>query len=364
MHIKIHNSDIQFFKRCRRRWDYSSDLRRGFKPTEVVRPLDFGSAVHAGLQVYYDPATWDLCLDGTTRPMIIANAIRAALDHIHATRARYVKLSGRELTEDELEEYREDLDLAEGMLRHYFGYVHERGLDARFRPVAVEMGFELPILERELEYLRMFHPELARITFNGKIDLVVQDVHDGTYWTIDHKTAKTIRDKTNFLELDEQLPSYNAALWARGFEVAGSMYSELMKAYPKPPDRLLRPYKGRNFSTNKQQPTDYETTRAALVAAGEPLELYEDYLQYLRVEGVPFVQRTIISNSATEYRLLLQRIEAEAMDMLTEPRIYPSPALFGCDGCPFRPACVAENQGQDVDWVLNQHYKKEPRTNG
>src|SRR6516164_542862 len=57
--IPIHASDRATFKRCRRRWDWSSPMRVNLVPRvdtgTVVMPLWFGSGIHWALSQYYDP---------------------------------------------------------------------------------------------------------------------------------------------------------------------------------------------------------------------------------------------------------------------------------------------------------------------
>src|SRR5215471_11175705 len=57
--IPIHASDRGTFKRCRRKWDWSSPMRRNLQPNvEMMRPdknLWFGTGIHYALAQYYNP---------------------------------------------------------------------------------------------------------------------------------------------------------------------------------------------------------------------------------------------------------------------------------------------------------------------
>lgn len=369
MQIKFHNSDFQKFKNCRRDWDLGSDLRQSWKPIEVPQPLAFGSASHAAWQFYYEPSTWHLVQDPTSRPFVVAGAIERFREEMRAGKFRYLKLTNKEAFEPEQQEkYLQDLDLGEGMLRNYFAMVERNQLD-EFTPIAVEVGFAVPLFTPA--ELHLFFPHLItkygedlEILFCGRIDLIMQDKF-GNVWIWDHKTAAWLKPTLNFLELDEQLGSYNWALEiAHGIKVEGNVYAQTRKGYPRTPEPMKVVRLGRRFSTAKDQETDYETFKAGLIAAGEPLALYEDYLNFLQNEGVEYIKRRDIRRNSHELRNLYERMRMQAMDILQEDlRIYPSPGPFKCDYCDMRQVCLAMNDGSDVDWILNEYYVQEERTN-
>ena len=51
--IPIHTSDRSAFKFCRRRWDWSSPMRRNLVPKTVQFPLWFGTGFHYALEMHY-----------------------------------------------------------------------------------------------------------------------------------------------------------------------------------------------------------------------------------------------------------------------------------------------------------------------
>lgn len=57
--IPIHASDRGTYKRCRRRWDWSSPARRNLVPkvalNGVIMPLWFGTGIHYALEKFYTP---------------------------------------------------------------------------------------------------------------------------------------------------------------------------------------------------------------------------------------------------------------------------------------------------------------------
>lgn len=370
--IPIHTSDRMSFKACRRRWDILSDLRQGMKPIETPQPLSFGSAAHKGFEIFNDPLTWELTKSPGSRVVIVESAISAARNEIVEMKRRYLRLTNLECLEEEQEEqYQKDLELIDGMLRHYFEYCRMHNFE-RYTPLHVELSFEVLIFSGP-EVAKLL-PKLWRyalengyddleIVYRGRIDMLAIDDW-GEYWIWDWKTAGRIRDTMGFLELDEQLGSYNWALeHVLGIKIAGNIYAEIWKDYPKPLKENANVRLGRRFSVNQQQGTSYDIAKAQLEAEGESLELYADYLHFLQSDGIEYVRRTPIYRNAHELADLGTRIRMETLDMLDDPRIYPSPRQFGCDNCPARAVCIGMNDGSDVSWILKEYFTKELRTN-
>jgi hypothetical protein len=363
--IKIHTSDRLSFKRCRRRWTWLSDLRTAIKPIEQPRPLSFGTAFHTAMQYYYNPDTWAKVLDPATRPIIIEGAIMAGLEEIKAAKKRYLRLTGMEALDDEDQtKYLEDLELLEGMCRNYFDVVSKKALD-EFTPVAVEIGFEVRIYTDEEEQLWFpWLPQGVHIVYCGRVDLLMHD-RKGLYWIWDHKSTARMRDNMTALELDEQLGSYNWALeYMLGIAIEGNMYAEIHKSFPQPLPENKHVRLGRRFSIAKNQSTSYEVAKAQLEAEGEPLELYADFLNWLKVEGTTYVRRTAVRRNRHELMEMHERIKMEVRDMLNpDLLIYPSPSPFSCDNCPCRMPCLATNDGSDPQWILDTYFVKEKRSN-
>src|SRR5690606_35461249 len=98
--------------------------------------------------------------------------------------------------------------------------------------------------------------------------------------------------------------------------------------FPEEPAILNRAYKGKILSTNANQNTSYEMMVAAIKkydrTAGEQ-GLYDDYLTFLKNEGKQYFKRTPIHRSPRELQNLGLQIFDEASDMVSNPRIYPTP---------------------------------------
>ena len=168
--IIIRTSDRGYYKRCRQLWNFTSKIRENWEPVQRYLAFDFGTAIHAGLQAYYEPKTWgNLDLQRSNA----REAFRASFTELQ----QKVKVGDLEF---ELR-FDEQIQLGLGMLEFYFTWAPSR--DKNWRPVFVEVEFEVPILGLE-----------GLAVYQGRIDLVVEVFDDDGnslgYYIVDHKTAK------------------------------------------------------------------------------------------------------------------------------------------------------------------------------
>src|SRR5262245_32596756 len=57
MHHEIHTSERKSFKGCRLRWKWH--FIDQWTPIGAAPPVEFGIAFHKGMEVLYEPKTWD-----------------------------------------------------------------------------------------------------------------------------------------------------------------------------------------------------------------------------------------------------------------------------------------------------------------
>jgi hypothetical protein len=357
----IRTSDRGQFKGCRRAWDWGSKIRQNWDFRKAPSYLEFGTAIHRGLEVYYNPDTWTL-----PREVVMPLAVTEYVNSYRQARKDYLDFIGRETLDDlQQEEWEAQLELGKKMLANYFAWAKNND---RFTPRFVEVEFEVPIpvppglqlpadFENRDGYL-WFRGE--QVVYQGRIDLLLEDEY-GRYWVDDHKTTAQMREDTlTFLELDEQTGSYCWAIQEMlGIPVAGALYNELYKGVPEPPPENKVVRMGRKFSVSKSQDTSYEVYKET-VKEGDPVAyeagLYDDILNYLRAEGNKYFRRTQIHRSPTELKNLGYTICLEAIDMLNDPLIYPNPTKFRCGFCAFRAPCLMQNDGSDYEWLLKENY--------
>jgi hypothetical protein len=392
---EIHTSERRSFRGCRRRWNWI--FRENYYPFMTAKPLEFGTAFHKGMEVYYDPNTW------SWEPHIkAALAVNAFVEKCEKQKQKALEFQDRPYLDDEVEDdYRERLKLGKGMLQYYFNEVAPRE-DVGWTPVAVEIEFMVPIphpdtketiwckcsvcFDKWCKWIAKGAPGSDRgntssdqfvglpVCYAGRLDMLARD-SDGDLWIFDWKTARNIPDKYQFLYLDDQVGSYPWALKkALGLQVRGFIYHAQRKGYPQPPVKNKVRRLGCIFSVNKNQEVDYESYLKAVQeedAQAYADGYYDDMLAFLKEEGIVYYARHEIHKSDEELDEIERNIGLEALDMIDPGiRIYPSPGRFGCDFCSFQTPCMEKNAKGDFMYALDtlferrEHYyiRNEPST--
>lgn len=377
----IRTSDRGAFKKCRYYWDFGSKIRMDYEPVRTNRNLGFGTAVHAGLESFYDPRAFEFDLAVRT-DMAVAAGLLSLKEQLEAL---------PNPSEEELEEYAEERERLVGMLRYYADW---SGKNDRFRPLMVEQEFEIPILVPAAlaksesisqfgEYRhvvqgqthwhingkpgftfnedRQLYYKGDPVVYQGRIDLVVQD-DNGEVWIVDYKTTKSFGD-TAYLERDSQISSYAYALIeAMGIEVAGVVFIQLKKTVPHPPALVYKGKKNERLSTAKDQCTTVDMFMEAIHQHGYNPADYEEVLAALRNNGDPMVRRLEFHRDDPLLQMQGEFIFREAIDMLNDPSIYPNPTLMNCNGCWFQGPCLARIEGSDWEFMLGDTMVYEKRS--
>lgn len=383
---EIHTSERRSFRACRRRWDWL--FHQSYYPKVTAKPLEFGVAYHAAMEVLYNPDTW-----GWDRDVLLASALKKFVDTCEAQKAKALLETGHLYLDGEVEEdYEERVELGKGMIKYYWQHVAPK-VDIGWKPVKVEIGFMVPIInpdtgedlwctcdlcfEKWWKYVEEKMPaeekkfatkegeragfEGLPVVYAGRLDMLAQD-EKGNYWIFDWKTARSIAENYEFLYLDDQIGSYVWALSKIGIHVKGFVYHEQRKGYPLPPKQNKQRRLGCLFSVAKNQDTDYDFyLRTVMEQDKEAYEsgCYDDMLAFLKEEGIVYFDRHMIPKSYEELREIELNIGHEAMDMLNESlRIYPSPGRFGCNFCAFRQPCMEKNARGDYMYALETMFEK------
>ena len=209
MHVS--NSEIQCFKRCRRKWwlTYHRKLRR--VDDRVTGALMLGTRVHGALEAFYSPTP---------------------SDPIEVIKSQYATVRDS-LGDGELNFALDDLNkeaaLALAMIEGYVEWVQDTGIDDDIEVISVEEELAVDF-------------EAVPVTIIGKLDTRVRRKSDGRLLSIDHKTCASFDSLTRTLEINEQPLMYQ--LLERLTQpadqyVMGGMYNMLRKvkrtASAKPP---------------------------------------------------------------------------------------------------------------------------------
>lgn len=399
----IHTSERLSFRGCRRRHKWVFVDR--WYPVTTPKPLEFGSAFHKAMETWYDPEMWGK--DAETRETL---ALLAFKNMCIEQKNHYIKLNNGQIDPELDQDFKERVELGEGMLRYHCSMVSPK-LDGHLKPLKVEIEFEVPIRDPNGEVVyckcdqcwKLYEASadgLARVevpvlmykdgttgpasnkvyrasfweglplTYGGRIDCLMMDEH-GRLWIVDWKTAARLSGQEEgdapdeFILLDDQITSYCWALWVLGLDIAGFIHHEIKKAFPIEPEPNKINRKGCWYSVSKQQNTSYDLYLET-IGEGDPQGLaagaYDNFLEWLKDEGPRFFSRKQVLRTPTELANAGYNIWLEAMDIIDPAlRVYPSPGRFACTFCAYRQPCLGTNRDEDVEYMFLSNYEKRVR---
>ena len=333
--IDVHTHDRIRFKRCRRGWDYTSELRMHLVPVEALsmqQNVWFGSGFHFALEDYHgynhfkDPK-------------------RAFMAYVEAHRDDEIPMGGIEM-----------VDLSERMLGYYINYWLPRRdtyktvwIDG-VPQVEVQFRIELPVQS----------PDGRPVYYVGTFDRLVQD-ENGWYWILDWKTAA--RFNTSKLSNDPQISAYcwAAELWF-GVPIAGMIYAQFVKSPPEGPKVL----KSGELSLDQRQRTSYGHYRDALKFKFPDGKFPAQYIEFLGMladketpDGDDYIRFDKVERNKYQKESEYRHILNEASEMLNpDILIYPNPTRDCAWDCNYLPVCLAEDDGGDPQYLLTHDYKK------
>lgn len=261
--------------------------------------------------------------------------------------------------------------------------IHQNGITINKPQYAINYWLPSTIEPNQLERKRIgrkprskgLYRTINKVRATGKEKEMVcirVEAEDHLYMTnnfiLTHNTTSNLMsegDETSTLDLDDQIATY---VWALrvfyNLNVAGFVYVEIRKAFPDVPKPLTRLYKGRKYSTDKTFFTTF-TVASEFLAANDTTAyadgLYNDYLQWLLREGPKFHQRHKITKNEYELEQIGLNVYYEALDMINNPRIYPTPGRFQCRNCAYRQPCLGQNQGEDYHYTLNTMFERKDK---
>jgi transcriptional regulator with XRE-family HTH domain len=177
----ISNSEIQTFKRCKRKWwlAYYRELR--LKQPETTGPRQLGTRLHLALSAYYS-------MEHTDPKEVLESTIEYD---------RKIILEGTDidLATVQLDELDKEADLARAMLEGYLDWVTESGADEGLEITGNEEVVEIPLYEG--------------VVLVGKMDLRIRRTVDNARLFMDHKTVANLTSPVKTLHLDEQMLMYH-----------------------------------------------------------------------------------------------------------------------------------------------------------
>lgn len=358
--------------------------------------LWFGTGIHYGLEMYYDPILqrdpvasfiqwYDLQWNGGTvgqdfldrtydvNPVVLSSGVERQEYQVLGLRDL---LPNVEVVEEEFEAHRE---LGIGMLTFYKEWA-EKNDD--FIVVAAESTFSIPLGFEAID-TREESPNYGKkleVHARGKRDAILYYPEFDRFRINDHKTAARI-DEDEFIKLenDQQISTY---LWASTEEAKiydmpwkdhpfdGALYTALRKKVPRPPTPTYQQKDGtyKALSLNR---TEEATTAEMFEAALKSNEVWQkwfvetpkaqEYYTFLCERGDEnFIVRKMVPRNPHEIEATGNHIRAIAREMLNpDTAIYPNPTgNWLCTGCAFRSPCLAADDGSDWIGMLNDGYER------
>lgn len=333
--IDIHTHDRIRYKRCRRKWDLSSPVRRHLEPKQDTPNINlwFGTGFHFALEDYHgfnrfgDPAEALLAFYKAFRP-------------------------------NELPEGSEDIiTLGMDMFDHYKRWLEYRD---SYRTVWIE-GVPQVEVRFALELTDLSEIAGKPVVFRGTIDRVVEDAN-GNWWVQDFKTAAHV--DLNKLANDPQIGNY---VWAAEQyyqrEIMGMVYTQFAKKVPKQPTVL----KSGELSLNKQQKTTHYLYRKELLDRypdGNFPPRYVEFLNHLASletpEGDEYIRQDEVQRNIHAKVSTYNHMWKEVREMIDpDLAIYPNPTRdCSWDCTEFRPVCIAMDEGDDYEYLIQEFYRR------
>lgn len=205
--IIVSNSEIQTFKRCRRKWHLSYYRKLVPIREEVLGARSIGTIVHACIAEWYS-----MLARGDDQDVEAILEMHDALVQENVERRP-----------DQMEEIYKEADLSRAMVEGYFEWLEETGSDEGIVPVGVEEEVEQHIETPVTKTIVQIQAKLdLRVKYDGAGD-TPEDMF------LDHKTVQNFTDPTRTLHLDEQMLLYDWLLRWKDQYVSGAIYNMIRK---------------------------------------------------------------------------------------------------------------------------------------
>jgi hypothetical protein len=205
----ISNSELQTFKRCRRKWWLAWNRGLHEKSESPVGVRQVGNRLHRALQEHYVPG-------GPPSATHLLSALERLIveDRTAALSAGWLQ------TDEEDKQFTKEADLERIMLEGYIEWLAQTGADAD---------------EAQLT-------EFDSLAIIGKIDVRVQRISDGVILFLDHKSVAEFTTTTKLLNIQEQPIHYQlleTLVAPEGQHVQGALWNMMRRvkrsATAKPP---------------------------------------------------------------------------------------------------------------------------------
>ncbi len=327
MYFRIDPEQRASFKRCRRQWDFAS--RRELEPVDTAQPA-LPAAVKDALAVYYYPGTWDWQHD--LKQSLVHKAAERSLNDADAA----------------------DLIAATAALLDC--YDAWASMIDDFAPVKIDHDVVGLLADPAQTGRGLLTPNGSGVVYACRVDLLAVDAAD-EYWVVRHQIADSWHDQDALVRDEEAI----AACWAWeqdyvGMEIAGTIHNEVRVGGPlgfpaAADERTRRPVAQHEGSGGGRSIPQHRrvSAQASRIDGASRVDLHT---------AGP-IRRTRIRRTRQEIDGIGSQLAAEALDMVSDPAIYPSPAAH-CSVCEFSPPCLALFAGADPEPILADQFRRRP----
>lgn len=194
--VVVSYSELDAYRQCPLKHELGYKLR--YRKETTSDALNRGKLWHAVIEAHYKAIKiwWDGGKD-----MSVSFVLEVARQDVN------------KILDKARDEKNEQADLVQWM---YEGYVEKYGIDERWRPLALEFAFQLPLPNEK--------GRPSRYHMKGKIDAIMRDMETGRLWVWDHKSGANLPSQMD-LEIDDQFGGYTWAMRQLGHKVIGSMHN-------------------------------------------------------------------------------------------------------------------------------------------
>lgn len=273
---RVSNSELQTFKRCRRKWWLAWYRRLMLQTEDFTSVRATGTRVHRALAYWYVP-------DGEKRV-----DPRDALERVIVDDwTKVARLARERHTSDEqlgelAVEFAQATNLERAMVEGYVQWLEETGADAELRITASETPL---VVDQVVDMGSAYHHEQREIQFIGLLDVRATRVTDKVNLFVDHKTVGDLNAPVVTLPQNEQMLHYHLmeflSLDDSDVRCDGALYNMLRRvkrsAKAKPPfyDRIE--VRHNRFELESYRHRALAATREILIAV-DRLDRGDDHL--------------------------------------------------------------------------------------
>ncbi len=357
----LRSHEMESFRRCRRAWDLGARTRQNYVPIAPAHVFDLDKAIHDALAVYYFPA-----MDDWNRAIVRPLALQGFHRSMREQRALYELTAS--LTAEQEQEWREQIQLGETVLKGYFEWA---ATVDQFASIFADQDVWTHIPDPWTADDALAMPDGRSLRYFGRVDQVISDPND-EHWVVDHRISRHGWAETEELLLDLVTLSY---VWALEIcypqlKIAGTIHNELRthaggemrQAFQDSAlderDRLNMS-RARHVSTRRSPATPIEDEPANRPWDDRPKGDQVGRTEIVKQEGNEQFRRTHIRRSRTAIESIGVQMAMQTLEMRqAEIRLYPNPSEKNCPNCAYRKPCIAMSAGFDPAPILATHYRK------